>query len=45
MLLDLPEVNLLLNELRQEFDTTDLSTLYPTYPPFSHDSKPRVNKT
>lgn len=31
MLLDLPEVNLLLNELRQEFDTTDLSSLYPAY--------------
>jgi hypothetical protein len=31
MLLDLPEVNLLLNELRQEFDATALSTQYPAY--------------
>ena len=31
MLIDLPEVALLLNELRQEFDSIDSNKLYPTY--------------
>lgn len=31
MLLDLPEVTLLLNELRQEFEVIDRSKLYPAY--------------
>lgn len=31
MLLDLPEVTLLLNELRQEFDATNVNTLFPAY--------------
>lgn len=31
MLIDLPEVTILLSELRHEFESTDLSSLYPAY--------------
>ena len=39
MLLDIPEVILLLDELRSEFDSTDLNKLYPIWKPLKELAK------